>query len=126
MNATRAGARRVRVLGLAAMIGVTAVAVRPTNAGGPSESGQAKSGLRVYIDPETGKLAGPPAGVESVPTTQAGRREADTLIETPSGGPAGGVMVNTKGRYHADVMAATDAGGKATVRCAPHRPDHHE
>jgi hypothetical protein len=126
MTTTRVRSWRIGVIGLMAIGGVAAMAVRPSAAGGPPQSTSTQSGnagVRAYIDPQTGELGVPPPGTMVAPSVQGTGRRTANLIEVPSTGSAGGVMINTKGRVAADVVATTDRAGKTTVRCDPHRPD---
>jgi hypothetical protein len=119
----------------AALVGVVA-ACSTAAAGGAPDHAQTQpantAGVRAYIDPETGEPGVPPPGVVVAPSVQTSGRRAVPLVEVPSTGPAGGVMVNAKGRLRADVLATTDASGKTTARCEgqtsdrPAGADRHE
>ncbi len=127
MNTTRRRTRRGGVIGLAAVIGVSSIAVRPSMGEGPADSGATQSGqagIRAYIDPQTGELGVPPPGRVAPPSVQAAGRRLSNLVEAASTGSAGGVMINTKGRVAADVVATTDPNGKATMQCVPHGLEH--
>lgn len=127
MKTTQARSWSAGVIGLIAIGGVAAIAVRPSMAGGPSDDTQAqsgKAGIRAYIDPQTGELGVPPPGTALPPSVEAAGRRTANLVEVPSMGSAGGVMVNTNGRVAADVTATIDLSGKTAVRCDPHGPDH--
>ena len=125
MSTTRAGTWRMAVVSLAAVVGVTVAAMRLWGARDAPESGRwqsGRTGVRAYIDPETGELGVPPAGT-AAPSVRATSRRLANLVEVPSTGAAGGVMINMKGHLAADVVATADAGGKTTVQCLPHTAD---
>jgi hypothetical protein len=120
MKTTQLKVRRVGVIGLAAVTGVTLMAVHPAPGDGPADGSARQSrqaGIRAYIDPQTGELGVPPPGTTTPPSVRAAGRRLTNIVEVPSTGSAGGVMINTKGRMAANVVATTDPNGKATVQC---------
>jgi hypothetical protein len=120
MKTTRLKVGRVGVIGLAAVIGATLMAVRPAPGDGPADGGATQSrqaGIRAYIDPQTGELGVPPPGTTTPPSVRAAGRRLTNIAEVPGTGSAGGVMINTRGRMAANVVATTDPSGKAAVQC---------
>ena len=99
---------------LAAVVGTVAIGTRWR---APTRAHAITAGVRAYIDPNTGEPGLPPSA-SAAPSIGAARQEA-RLVEVPSTGPAGGVMINAKGRM-ADVLATTEGGGATTMHCAPH------
>ena len=81
----------------------------------------AAAGIRVYRDPKTGKFGVPPTGSAarrlSPPLQSALSRSDEDLEEVYSDTPAGGVVVDLRGRFLAPVVATLDADGKVSVRC---------
>ena len=80
------------------------------------------SGLRVYIDPETGALTTPPAGerrFDSVELLQAMDTSHEGLEERPSPVPGGGMIVDLKGRFQSTVFATLDSDGNASITHTP-------
>jgi len=96
---------------------------------GPSTAGPTgASGMKIYIDPQTGAiLKEPPPGSISVPLTpemQNALSSSDQdLVEVPSPVPGGGVKVDLQGRFQNPVFATTDADGKVKVLHLPGTPE---
>ena len=92
----------------------------------PSSPPAESSGMKVYIDPETGEfLDSPPeklpaeiqrADEEAISTSHEG------LEEIKVDKPGGGVMIDLKGRFQHYQNATTDADGNITIRCTPVDP----
>lgn len=82
----------------------------------------AAPGMRMYIDPQTGKPAVPPPSAQAVPSRVAPagliRQTAPGLIEEPVTAPPGGMKVDLRGRYRTAVTRRSDAPA-ATHECVP-------
>ena len=73
------------------------------------------AGMRVHIDPQTGKFRSPPPaerGAPGVPSSRAAPRSRaatatshEGLVQVPSRLPSGGVMVDLKGRFRSHLSA---------------------
>ena len=86
--------------------------------GRSAEPGQA--GMRVYLDPETGELTGPPAAREEEGTV----RDPHGRFSTYSGDlleervPRGGFKVDLRGRFQSAVVATIDPETReVTIDC---------
>lgn len=85
-----------------------------------SHSHAGVQGLRVYRDPQTGRLGPPPAGMQ-LPALTAGEQR---MLDRSDSGlqarqlPGGGVAVNLQGRFRSMAVATVDAGGQPAVNCA--------
>jgi len=79
----------------------------------------AAQGLRVYRDPQTGRLGPPPHGVEPPVLTAAERRMLSRSDQglRPRTLPGGGVAVDLRGRYRNMAVATVGADGQAAVNC---------
>jgi len=81
--------------------------------------------MRIYRDPVTGELGDPPAEAPaqvSLPPDDALSTSSEGLVETPSPGPGGGVMVDLQGRFRSPLIATQDAEGKITIQHLPGGP----
>ncbi len=118
------------VISLLLLGGVAASGVEPAPAGDVPASRvphAGAAGVRAYIDPHTGELAVPPAGVEAPAQVNGALRRGsddDDMVAVPSTGSAGGFMINTKGRFAASIVAMTDSAGKTTAQCEAGIPEH--
>jgi hypothetical protein len=92
----------------------------------PNSPPAGSSGMKVYIDPETGEFLDSPP--EKIPTEI--RRADEEAISTSSEGleerevdkPGGGVMIDLKGRFRHYQTATKDADGNIIIRCTPEIP----
>ena len=87
----------------------------PASVGAP----QGSAGLRAFVDPQTGKLAAPPAGgrPDDLPVPQADLSTSDEgLVEVPLPAPGRGVMVRLQGRFRSSLTATVDPDGKTRIR----------
>ena len=78
----------------------------------PASETPAKSEMKAYIDPETGKLSTPPKDLQSQsPTDQTGaaQKESIELVEEP--GPVSGTMVDLKGKFNRPLKAKVGPDG---------------
>ena len=113
------------VLGLLGLVAVAGAAVRAcaedAAAGAPgSEATRAgTAGMRIYRDPLTGRPTVPPPGARAVPPSPSFSTSAQGLLETPGPSPAGGVMLDLRGRFRNAMTLTRDADGKETTRCVP-------
>jgi hypothetical protein len=92
----------------------------------PTSPPAGSSGMKVYIDPETGEfLDSPPeklpsempeAAEEAISTSHEGLE----IIEVDK--PGGGVMMDLKGRFRHYQKATKNADGNITIRCTPEAP----
>lgn len=88
----------------------------------PASPASEGSGLRVYVDPETGRFVPVPvAGAEA----EAGRATAEALsnrsadlVEQESPVPGGGVMLDLQGRFQNAIEMSVDASGELSSDCA--------
>ena len=80
------------------------------------EATNAKPGMIVHIDPETGRFITPPPGEPSAelpqPTENAVKIPAAELREMLSPVPGGGVMIRLDERFKTPLTATIDSGGK--------------
>jgi len=101
---------------LAIMAGCTGVPVLAAENGGEN----AAPGMRMYIDPQTGKPAVPPPAAQPLQrrVAPAGliRQTSPGLIEEPVTAPPGGMKVDLRGRYRTAVTRRVDAPA-ATHEC---------
>ena len=84
---------------------------------GPNTS--ISGGLRVHIDPQTGRFTKPgtgiplqlsPAEVNALSTSHHG------LVEAQSPRQRGGVFIDLQGRFQSSLVATVDEAGKVTIR----------
>ena len=76
----------------------------------------ATQGMRVYRDPQTGRLGPLPAGVVP-PGLQRMLSRSDKGLKSRTL-PSGGVAIDLQGRYRNMSMATVGSDGQATVNCA--------
>ncbi len=79
---------------------------------------QSDSGLKVYIDPQTGQIRSEPApGTEvlQIPAQQQSpfSTSHEGLVEVPA--PGGGVKIDLQGRFQTPLIATTDADGRVKM-----------
>jgi hypothetical protein len=80
----------------------------------------ATQGMRVYRDPQTGRLGPLPAGVVPPGLTIPEQRmlsRSDKGLKSRTL-PSGGVAIDLQGRYRNMSMATVGSDGQATVNCA--------
>jgi hypothetical protein len=84
------------------------------------------SGLKVYIDPETGEFLDSPPEKMPAEIQRTDEEAISTSIEELEQRevdlPGGGVMMDLKGRFHQYQTATKDADGNITIRCTPNAP----
>ncbi|WP_372682441.1 hypothetical protein [Desulfosarcina sp.] len=95
--------------------------VGQTKASATAAQQQTRTGiaLRATIDPQTGEFISP--AEQETPTAgnsiqpSAFSISAETMEETSSPVPGGGVMIDLKGRFQSPVSATVERNGKTTV-----------
>ena len=86
-------------------------------------------GMRVHVDPRTGRPTSAPDAASRQMLEDAMRREmgdalstsSDGLVEVASPVPGGGVMINLQGRFQSASVASVD-GDVVTVDCHGNTP----
>jgi len=77
-------------------------------------------GLRVHIDPQTGRLTKVPSTGIPLQLSPAEANAMSTshqgLVETLSPRPRGGAVVNLQGRFQSPLVATIDAQGKVIIQ----------
>jgi hypothetical protein len=76
------------------------------------------TGMKVHVDPATGRIV--PPSRQPVADAAANARFASThegLIEEPGTTPAGGFKVDIRGRFRNAVVLHTAPGGKPVMTC---------
>jgi hypothetical protein len=80
-----------------------------------------EQGLRVYIDPATGRMGPPPPealpAAAAIPANHPLSTSGEGLIETPGQTRGGGVIVNLQGRFRSTVVTSVEPGGTVVTRC---------
>jgi len=110
----------IAVFVASAVVGTLSVAPRVACAGDGAHDGRGRpsqqpAGMRAYIDPETGEIAVPPPGAV-LPQAPVMKRRAP-IVEVTNPSPAGGAMINTKGRFLAGVTATTAPQTTLSAHC---------
>ena len=84
-----------------------------------TETPEATSASRAYVDPQTGRLVpAPVAGEEDLPEALLPERLSrfqDDLVAEPL--PEGGFGVDLRGRFRTDTVAHLDADGRLRIDC---------
>jgi hypothetical protein len=84
--------------------------------GQTAEPTEKPPGIIVHIDPKTGEIITPPAGVlpgpDAQPSVDAAKKPLPELRETLSPVPGGGVMIHLDERFHSPLSATIDTEGK--------------
>ncbi len=80
------------------------------------------AGLKIYLDPETGRLGAPPAGAQAL------AQDIDPLNESDAGlvqvrMPDGHYMMDLKGRFAENVVVQIDPSGRRVMRCVRSRAE---
>jgi hypothetical protein len=86
----------------------------------PAQASVATQGMRVYRDPQTGRLGPPPSGVVPPGLTTSEQRmlnRSDQGLQ-PRALPGGGIAIDLQGRYRNMAVATVGADGQAAVNCA--------
>jgi hypothetical protein len=85
----------------------------------PAQAPVAAQGMRVYRDPQTGKLGPPPPGITPPGLTAAEQRMLNRSDQglRPLTLPGGGVAIDLQGRFRNMAVATVGADGQAVVNC---------
>ena len=85
----------------------------------PAGKSAAGPGLKVHVDPATGRIIPPPA--QAAPDAATAARFSSThegLVEEPGRTAAGGFIVEARGRFRSAVTLQTGPDGKPILNCA--------
>ena len=113
------------VVSLLAVILIVVALVRPGAKPGPQASTPSSAtitpavtaGLKVHVDPITGRIAPPPAGLAPDPAAkQPFNSSHEGLVEEPGPTAAGGFKVDTRGRFQSAVLVSVGADGKPVLQ----------
>ncbi len=87
---------------------------------------QASSGMRAYIDPETGELVQEAPAGSAQPQLRASEDRPE-LVAEPSPVAGGGMMIRLDNRFQAEFKANVDSDGKMNAECkdADHTGHNH-
>ena len=96
----------------------TSVAQSP--AGKPDPTPGGTSGMRGYVDPQTGVVReGPAPGTVPPPLSPQEQNALSTstegLVQVPSPVPGGGVMLDLQGRFQSPLIGTIGADGKVKI-----------
>jgi hypothetical protein len=99
----------------------------PMSLDSPSASTPAgATGMKIYIDPQTGQLMTEPAGTVPLQLSPDEENALSTshqgLVETVNPVPGGGVIVDLQGRFRNPIFATVDGNGKVTIQHLDRRP----
>ncbi len=84
----------------------------------PASKSPATAGLKVHVDPATGRIVPPPAKAPADPAAKAIFPSAhEGLVEERGTTVAGGFKVDVQGRFRSAVMLQTGADGKPRMTC---------
>jgi hypothetical protein len=89
------------------------------------------SGMRVYIDPQTGAILSEPApGTVPLQLTPQEQNSFSTssqgLVQVPSSVPGGGVILDLQGRFQSPLIVTIDANGKTKMQHLGETPASHD
>ncbi|RMD96021.1 MAG: hypothetical protein D6812_17885 [Deltaproteobacteria bacterium] len=102
-----------------ALYAETWIAVGKSRKARDAQEQTSKAGYRIYRDPDLDRFTAPPEGTEVAvdpKTAERSNTSATGLVEVPGPSPAGGFMVDLRGRFQVNVSAVRDAGGKIHLR----------
>ena len=94
----------------------------------PAAVPEAASGMRIHIDPSTGRILREPApGTVPLQLTPQEQNALSTshegLVQVPSQVPGGGVKLDLQGRFQSPLIGTIDANGKVKMQ---HLGEPHE
>jgi hypothetical protein len=105
--------------GASRLAGLASVAVNPPPARVDDGAAPAVAGMRVFLDPQTGRRVGPrPLPPQALAALERAmlRRDGAGLVQQIL--PNGAVLVRLQGRFHNMAVARIDPeGGRSTTRC---------
>lgn len=88
-----------------------------------AQEAPARSGQRVYIDPQTGRPSVPPPGTVTIPSEEAAgadlRYSGKGLVVEQSTVPGGGTLVRLNGRFRQEIRAHVRPDGTVVTECVP-------
>jgi hypothetical protein len=99
------------IVAVAATSLVVSVPARADDTTTPSDA----PGMRVYRDPTTGEITGPPSSTGRAVAPEIPEAQPPPLVLEPN--PAGGLKARLGEAYNHSMRATTDASGKTTVGC---------
>ena len=104
---------------LATVLVVFALARPNAKSAAPTASRPAvAAGLKVHVDPVTGRLASPPAKLAPDPAAQQLFNSShDGLIEEAGTSAAGGFKVDPRGHFQSAITVRVGPDGKPVVNC---------
>src|SRR5205085_5584762 len=77
-----------------------------------------EAGLKVHIDPATGRIVPPPANAAPNPVAKEMFKSShEGLVEEPGTTAAGGFKVDARGRFRSAVTVSLGPDGKPLVNC---------
>jgi hypothetical protein len=81
---------------------------------------QKDPGMKIFVDPKTGKISKPSPPAELPEASQKSLQEAQEplpqLFEVPSPRPGGGGMIDLKGQFRNPLKVTRDADGKLSIK----------
>jgi hypothetical protein len=97
----------------------------------PAAVPEGASGMKAYIDPQTGAIRTDAApGTEPLPLTPQERNALSTshdgLVQVPSSVLGGGVKLDLQGRFQSPLIATIDANGKVKTQHLGETPEPRE
>lgn len=97
----------------------------------PAAVNEGTPGMKVYIDPRTGRiLTEPPPGTAPLQLTPNEQNALSTshqgLVEVPSSSPGGGVKLDLQGRFQSPLIGTIDANGKVKIQHLGEQHERHE
>ena len=85
----------------------------------PPDQSFAAAGLRVHVDPATGRIAPPPAQAASVPGVKTKIPSSHQgLVEERGTTAAGGFKIDARGQFQTSVLLRAGPDGKPALTCA--------
>lgn len=107
-------------------IAIVLLGVAPVSAADDTAAGQSGAAMRMYRDPDSGRIGAPPAAAFVGGAEPAQPNAAEDLASEPVTAPAGGVKVNLRGRFQAAVQRHVGVSGPAAHSCVQAGADTHE
>ncbi len=107
------------VLASIALLATAAPAAAEPGESSPQEQVQQTAGMRVYVDPETGEFAAPPADSAVAQQSSVSRRSRRAISVADSPVVGGGQTFDVYGRFLHSMNAKTNSQGYPEVVCEP-------